>query len=165
MPAPSLRWLGSCFFVSGATSLVLEVAWAKQLSYVLGTTLYAVTSVVAAFMAGLALGSLLSSRWSGALRRPVLAYALLQAAIAVCGIASIPVLRATPPLFAPLYEVLSDWPTLFFACRFALVFLLMLVPVTLMGMTLPLVTGIFGRARRRNVRASRASVVRSAVES
>ena len=45
--------LGTCFFLSGATSLVLEVAWSKELSYILGNTLYAVATVVAAFMAGL----------------------------------------------------------------------------------------------------------------
>ncbi|UCF81127.1 MAG: hypothetical protein JSV08_01510, partial [Acidobacteriota bacterium] len=52
--------LGVCFFLSGATSLALEVAWAKELSYILGNTLYAVATVVAAFMAGLGLGSALA---------------------------------------------------------------------------------------------------------
>ena len=45
--------LGFCFFISDATSLILQVAWSKELSYILGTTLYAVATVVAAFMAGL----------------------------------------------------------------------------------------------------------------
>jgi spermidine synthase len=147
--AVGLRALGVCFFVSGATSLVLQVAWTKQLSYTLGTTLYAVTTVVAAFMGGLALGSLLASRWLGGLRRPVLAYAVLQALIAVCGLVSIPLLRATPALYGPVHAALGDWPMLFFAARFALVFLLLVMPVTLMGMTLPLMAGVFARGSDR----------------
>ena len=38
MNAAALRILAACFFVGGATSLVLQVAWTKQLSYALGTT-------------------------------------------------------------------------------------------------------------------------------
>ena len=47
------RWtLGACFVVSGATGLILQVAWSKELSYILGSTLYGSATVVAAFMAG-----------------------------------------------------------------------------------------------------------------
>src|SRR5262245_20210701 len=94
------RWvLGSCFFVSGATGLVLQVAWSKELSYILGTTLYAVATVVAAFMAGLGIGSALASRLAARFTHPVRAYAFLQFGIGICGALSIPVFRATEPIF------------------------------------------------------------------
>jgi len=51
------------FFISGATSLSLEVAWSKQLSYLLGVDIYAATTVVTAFMFGLGLGALLVSKY------------------------------------------------------------------------------------------------------
>ncbi len=73
-PQPQLqtfRLLATCFFLSGAVSLVLEVAWAKQLSYLLGNTLYGVATVVAAFMGGLAVGSGLTSRFGHRLLRPL----------------------------------------------------------------------------------------------
>src|SRR5689334_453900 len=55
------RWiLGACFAISGATSLVLQVAWSKELSYILGSTLYGSATVVAAYMAGLGIGSALA---------------------------------------------------------------------------------------------------------
>jgi len=41
------------FFFSGATSLSLEVAWSKELTYLLGVDMYSTTTVVTAFMAGL----------------------------------------------------------------------------------------------------------------
>ena len=70
------RWLlGACFLVSGATGLVLQVAWSKQLSYILGRTLYGSATVVAAFMAGLGLGSALAGRFAHRVTRPVRSYA------------------------------------------------------------------------------------------
>src|SRR5262249_46651363 len=54
--------LGVCFFLSGATALVYEVVWLRVLGLVFGHTVYAVTTVLSAFMAGLGLGSLLFGR-------------------------------------------------------------------------------------------------------
>src|SRR6516225_381227 len=89
------RWiLGVCFFVSGATGLILEVAWSKQLSYILGSSLYGSATVVAAFMAGLGLGSGLAGRLAGRFIWPVRVYAVLQFGIAICGAVSIPVFHA-----------------------------------------------------------------------
>jgi spermidine synthase len=51
-----------CFFLSGATSLVFQVSWSKMLAVSLGSSLWAITTVVAAFMAGLGIGSLVGAR-------------------------------------------------------------------------------------------------------
>jgi hypothetical protein len=58
-PAPRALpwWAAACFFVSGAAGLLYEVVWSKQLSYLLGSSLHAVATVVAAFLGGLALGA------------------------------------------------------------------------------------------------------------
>ena len=50
------------FFLSGLSSLVLEVAWVRQFSLTLGNTVLSTTAVLAAFMGGLALGSFLAGR-------------------------------------------------------------------------------------------------------
>ena len=50
------------FFFSGMAGLIYEVLWSRQLGLVFGTTLYAVGTVLAVFMAGLALGSFLFGR-------------------------------------------------------------------------------------------------------
>ena len=54
-PAPIL--VGLAFTVSGFTSLVLEVVWSKALAQLLGSTLHSVSTVVAAYLGGLALGA------------------------------------------------------------------------------------------------------------
>ena len=45
------------FLLSGATSLAYQVVWTRQLIRVFGATSLAISTVLAAFMAGLALGS------------------------------------------------------------------------------------------------------------
>ena len=130
------------FFVSGATSLALEVAWSKVLSYLLGVDLYASATVVTAYMAGIGLGAHLSVRLPHPWRRSPLTYALLQGIIGLFGLVSLPLFWATQPLFTLLYGLFSASGALFLLLRFLVVFSLMLVPATLMGMTLPVLAGV-----------------------
>jgi spermidine synthase len=69
--------------------------------------------------------------------------------IAVCGMASIPVFRSTEGIFRVLYNVLEPGHGAFLALRFLVVFGVMLIPVTLMGMTLPVVVGAYGRMKEK----------------
>jgi hypothetical protein len=73
---------------SGAAALVYQVLWIKQLSLVVGVDVYAVTTGVSAFFAGLALGGALFGRWADRLAQPLLLYALLELGVAVLGIAA-----------------------------------------------------------------------------
>ncbi len=144
------RWiLGACFVVSGATSLVLQVAWSKELSYILGSTLYGSATVVAAFMAGLGIGSALAGRFAERLTRPVRSYAFIQFGIAACGAISIPVFRSMEPVFRLLFQTFALGQTTFLLARFGVVFLLILVPVILMGMTLPIIVGAYARQKEK----------------
>ncbi len=60
-----------CFFLSGAAGLVYQVAWGKALGLVFGNTVYAIATVLAVFMGGLATGSALLGRWSERHANPV----------------------------------------------------------------------------------------------
>src|SRR4030095_3071003 len=144
------RWiLGACFLISGGTGLILQVAWSKELSYILGSTLYGSSAVVAAFMAGLGMGSGLAARFAERLPRPVRSYAFIQFGIAACGAISIPVFRAMEPIFRILFQTLTPGQSAFLLARFGIVFLLILLPVTLMGMTLPIIVGAYARRKER----------------
>src|ERR1700722_3523558 len=91
-------WAALCFFTSGAAGLVYEAVWSKQLSYLLGSSLHAVATVVAAFLGGLALGA----RFLGVplARRPgrLRAYARLELGVAVAAALLLPALHALDPL-------------------------------------------------------------------
>src|SRR5262245_8364791 len=87
-PALPLRPVVALFVVSGAASLIDQVCFSKYLSYVVGSTAYAISAVLAAFMAGLALGAHLGGKLSLRIRRPVVAYAVLELVVAAAVIAT-----------------------------------------------------------------------------
>jgi spermidine synthase len=115
-----------CFYLSGAAGLIYQVLWTRILIPVVGATLYSVATVLAAFMAGLALGSWVGGRaidrWPGA---PLKVYAVLELLIAVSA-------GLVPLMVAPLGGL----------GRGGLVgaFLVLLLPTFFMGATLPVLT-------------------------
>ncbi len=79
--APAFPLLVLCFFLSGATGLVYQVVWLRMLGLVFGHTVYATTTVLVAFMAGLGLGSWLLARRAARLRNLVAIYGWLEVGI------------------------------------------------------------------------------------
>ena len=130
-------WAALCFLASGAAGLLYEIVWAKQLAYVLGSSLHAVAAVVAAFLGGLALGARflgvpLARRGDGARM-----YARLELGVAVLGLLLLPALRASDPLVGQLYRSLGGETPAFALARLFLLILALLPPAALMGATLP----------------------------
>src|SRR5215831_15412258 len=72
-----------CFFLSGASGLVLELLWTRLLTLVFGSTTLAVSTVLTAFMGGLGLGSYFGGKWADRLRDPARAYAFLEATVGI----------------------------------------------------------------------------------
>jgi spermidine synthase len=63
-----------CFFLSGFAALLYETAWAREFAFVFGTSEFAVVSVLAAYMGGLAAGAAVAARLVSRIRRPILVY-------------------------------------------------------------------------------------------
>src|SRR5512134_1720619 len=119
--APGLpRWAALCFFASGAAGLLYEVVWAKQLAYVLGSSLHAVAAVVASFLGGLALGARFLGVPLARRGRGARTYALLELGVAVLGLLLLPALRASDPLVGQLYRSLGGETPVFAAARLLL---------------------------------------------
>src|SRR3989442_15818701 len=101
--APARRpLLYACFFASGAAGLILEVVWSKYLSFLLGNSIYGVSTVVAAFLGGLGIGASLGGRLAARTGEPLLLYARLELIVAVIGILSPLAYLAARPIFASL---------------------------------------------------------------
>jgi spermidine synthase len=134
-----LLLVSAALLVSGAAALVYQIVWLRMLGLVFGHAVDALTAVLVAFMAGLALGSALFGRWSPRLRAPLAAYAWLEAGVAlyaVCLPIALPALtRASLALRGALGLSYDGWSLL----QVALAFLVLLPPTVLMGGTLPLV--------------------------
>jgi spermidine synthase len=133
----------ACFALSGATSLTFEIVWTRLLGHVFGSTTLALSTVLAAFMAGLALGSALGGRVADRLRfDPLWAYAACEAGIAALALAIPPLVQGTPEANAWLWLRLGDAPTILALARFAICAGLLLAPTTLMGATLPILARV-----------------------
>ncbi len=137
IPFPAVVTL---FVVSGAAGLVDQVCFSKYLSYIVGSTAYAVSTVLAAFMTGIALGAHFGGRLSARIRRPLLAYGALELAVA-CAVA------VTPVAFDGLTGVYADFArkapnslALLTVLRWLVAVAVVVVPTAAMGATLPVLT-------------------------
>jgi spermidine synthase len=128
------------FLASGAAGLIYEVTWTRQLLYTFGAGLYAVSAVLAAFMGGLALGAWLLGRVSDRLRRPLATYGLLELGICACGLVLPWALGSLHRVDGWAYRHWGQDFAILTAFRFALAWAAMLLPTTLMGATLPVLT-------------------------
>ncbi|MBI2376358.1 MAG: fused MFS/spermidine synthase [Deltaproteobacteria bacterium] len=127
-----------CFFLSGAAALVLEVLWTRILGHVFGATALAVSTTLTAFMAGLALGAYLGGRIAGRIERPVLAFAALETAVGLYGLL-VPWLFAGLPAIQKLIAPDAGLGVVGYGIlRFAIIQLVLLLPTTAMGATLPI---------------------------
>jgi spermidine synthase len=129
--------------------LVYEVVWMRMLTLVFGATAFATSTILASFFAGLALGSFYFGRVIDRGRDPLRVYAFLEAGIGVFAF-------LMPVLFAGLtglYVLLSRQLAIGFfgisLIRFACSFLVLLVPTTLMGGTLPVIVKFFAKRHER----------------
>ncbi len=137
---PRFPLLVACFVLSGFAGLIYETVWTQQFALVFGTSELALATVLAAYMAGLALGAAIAGRWAGRVRRPILIYAVLELGIGLAALAVPAMIGATGRLHVALLgggelQAASAGSALFYLVSS---FLILLVPTSLMGATLPL---------------------------
>lgn len=123
------RLLYLVFFVSGAPALVYQVVWQRVLTLYFGVDIYSTTVTVATFMLGLGLGSLVGGRLADRAKSPLTLYLACELGLAAYGAVSLELFSAVGSRLA------GSGVAVVIAADFAL----MLVPTTLMGMTLPLI--------------------------
>ena len=138
--------LVALFFLSGVSALIYQVLWMRLLALVFGVTIHAASTVLAAFMAGLALGSTAAGRLADRVRRPLVVFAAAEAGVAAAALATPIALAGVEALYVRLHGLLDEWPLVVALVRFALSFAVLVVPTTLMGATLPLVVKVGARA-------------------
>src|SRR5436190_10669461 len=131
------------FFLSGATGLVYEVIWVRLTGLVFGNTSLAISTVLGAFMAGLALGSWKLGRKADRTKNPLRLYGLLELGIGISA-ALVPLaFRAMDSLYWSVAPSLSSTPGATGFIRFATSFIILLAPTFFMGGTLPVLSRFF----------------------
>jgi spermidine synthase len=144
------------YAASGAAALVYEVTWTRLLTLEMGHTVSAVSTVLAAFMGGLAIGAWIAGRI--AVRNRLHAYASLEIFVALVALA-LPFLLAA--FAAPLAWAYADGGAAvrFTLMRVTLSLALIAVPAAGMGATFPIAASWFAQA---SARLTSAGVARSA---
>ena len=113
--------------------------WLRLLSLVFGVTVYAASTVLAGFMAGLGTGSLLAGRLAARISRPLAAFGIAEILVGITAFASPFLLDALTAIWIAVYPSLPQSLAAMTIIRFIVAFLVLIVPTSLMGATLPLV--------------------------
>lgn len=129
------------FISSGASGLIYEVVWTRQLTTLFGSTLYGVATVLTCFMGGLALGSLILGPYADRIKRPLFWYGAIEVAVGIGALIFPFTLKLVSYVVEPFYVTGGEGTFYIFSLvRFACVFMLLIVPTSLMGATLPLLS-------------------------
>ena len=129
--------LAALFFLSGLSALIYQVVWLRMLSLVFGVTVHAASTVLACFMAGLAMGSFAAGRLADRVRRPLRWFGVAELLIAVTALSSPLLLDALAAVYVPLSA--GSGPVVRVIVRIACCAMVLLLPTCLMGATLPLI--------------------------
>ena len=130
-------WILPLILISGAISFIYEVLWTRMLSHVMGGSIYAFATMLAAFLTGIAIGGGLAGKIAGTRERAIIAFAFAQVLIAVF---SIVVYRWMVPLI----------PSSLNTYQIAIYAALVMLPATFfVGATLPLAIRVLAKDEKQ----------------
>jgi len=133
------------FGISGFAALTYEVAWTRILAMIIGSSVYAFSIMLATFLLGLALGSLL---FSVIAKKKIISLVWFAAAELIIGLAvilTLPVFGKMPFYFVSIFEMFGHNYAALELSKFLLCLLVMIVPTILLGSLFPMVTQICTR--------------------
>src|ERR1044071_3303388 len=131
--------LSAVLFLSGTGALIFETLWLRLSGLAFGNSIWAAALILSSFMAGLALGNALAAssrirRW-----RPLYLYAVLEGLVAFFGCTVVFGLPLLGDWMRPLWQTLWNYQHMLLGLRFIVSFLILLMPTTAMGLTLPVI--------------------------
>jgi spermidine synthase len=136
---PRIAVLCAVLFLSGTGALIFETLWLRLSGLVFGNSVWAAALILSSFMAGLAFGNALAAASTIRRWRPLHLYSVLEMLVALFGCAVVFVLPVLGDLLRPLWQTLWTHQPVLLELRFVLSFLILLVPTTAMGLTLPVI--------------------------
>ncbi|MFC0349050.1 fused MFS/spermidine synthase [Undibacterium danionis] len=131
------RRIGWLFFASGSAALIYQVLFAKKLALVFGSTSTATLTVLATFLGGMAIGSLIGGRYAQRVKLPLKTYALIEGGIAIYCVLTPFLFDAVQTLYIAIGTGLAPESPVLLTLRVLLGAGVLLVPTILMGITLP----------------------------
>jgi spermidine synthase len=135
------------FFLSGFAALTFEVIWTRHIALIYGSSTQSFAIVLAAFLAGLGIGSAVASRYVDRIKKKIVAFAFIELAIGVIGMLLVVVFPALERWFMHLYFHTASYEA-FMATLFLVCFLIILIPTMFMGATLPVISAVYASDKR-----------------
>lgn len=134
----------ACVSLSGAVSMMYEVAWIRLLTLVLGSTTYSFSIMLATFILGLSIGGFILSLKKKSSGYTVI-FGLSEASVGLVVLLMLPFYVRLPYVFNQIAVSLSREPATFPVyqmCKFMLCAIVMIIPTILQGITLPAATKV-----------------------
>lgn len=125
-------------FLSGGSALLFQILWLRLSGLVFGNSVWSAALILSSFMAGLALGSATAAWTTLGRLRPLRLYAGLEVVVAISGCTLVFGLPLLGEWMRPLFQAIWVHQQLINVVRFAVSFLILLIPTTAMGLTLPI---------------------------
>lgn len=133
------------FFISGACGLLYQVVWTRKLVLLFGTTAYAVSTVLSIFFLGLGLGSWWGGRLADHTARPLRLYGIFEVIIGLWAVVFLGIVAYGEEVVVALLQFSGGTRALGIALRALMALMILLLPVALMGATLPLLSKFVSR--------------------
>jgi spermidine synthase len=146
--SPAVTWaLLASFAVSGAVSMMYEIAWTRVLAMSLGSSVYAFSLMLATFLLGISIGSYLFSSFSRLFHANLHTFAILQLLTALFGLWGINIFNDMPYYFVQIFAASHGSEFLLHLGRFLLCSIVMLPPTLMIGAMFSCFIHILRRSR------------------
>src|ERR1044072_1828778 len=124
-------------FLSGTGALIFETLWLRLSGLAFGNSVWAAALILSSFMAGPGLGNAIAAasrirRWG-----PLRLYSVLDVLVALLGCTIVFGLPVLGELLRPVWQIFWNYQPALLGLRFVVSFLILLIPTTAMGLTLP----------------------------
>ncbi len=147
-PRTFLRLQGILFpvlFLSGFSALVYQVVWIRMFGLLFGVTVYAVSTVITVFMAGLAMGSIYFGRVADRRKNPLTIFVFLEIGIGLYAAIFPLIYKDLTSAYVGISGLVRLGPYSNTLVRFGLSFAVLIIPTFLMGGTIPVISKYFAR--------------------
>ncbi len=132
--------------LSGASALIFEVIWSRELTLIIGSSSFALSTMLSAFLTGLALGSFLGGRIANRTNKLMRAFIFIEVGIALSALSVAPLIHNSSRIYFFLYKEFHFSFPLLTLSQFLFSFLFMIVPTILMGTTFPIALRIYAKS-------------------
>ena len=132
--------LGLIIVLSCACGMLYEIIWARQLTLFFGSPVFAVSAILSALTGGLGLGSFCSRRLADGVKRPLRLYAFLGIGLGIFALIFPMLLDILNAICVLIYRGLEVGLYFLSWIRFVLSFVVLLIPSTLMGVAVILLS-------------------------